>query len=72
MCSSVIMDSVSDNVTDLEVCGSESEYTESESEFETSDSETDTSTGVEDCEKPQSNAELLEKKKAVENAKQKV
>ncbi len=67
------MDSASDNVMDSEVCGSKSEHvTESESEFETSDSETDTSTGVEDCEKPQSNAELLQKKKAVENAKQKV
>ncbi len=67
------MDSASDNVTDSEVCESESKYvTESQSEFETSDSETDTSTGVEDCEKPQSNTELLEKKKAVENAKQKV
>ncbi len=67
------MDSVSDNVTDSKVCESESKYvTESESEFKTSDSETDTSTGVEDCEKPHSNAELLEKKKAVENAKQKV
>ena len=67
------MDSASDNVTDSEVCGSESKYvTESESEFETSDSKTNTSTGVEDCEKPQSNAELLQKKKAVENAKQKV
>ncbi len=65
------MDSASDNVTDSEVCESESEYV-TESEFETSDSETDTSTGVEDCEKPQSNAELLEKKKAVENTKQKV